>query len=1436
MKRNKKTLLVLSSLSLAAFGLAGCDSEPTLSVPSEVVEKNLNVTTSNTTIALANVSSFDAKTLFKITDDGKEVAISADMLSGSVEAKVGSYTITLTYKGKTYTSNVNVVDLTPEVVTKKVNLESTNLTIELKDFRADDVKKLFKITDDGKEIEVKDEMLNVGDLTAAVGEYEVTLTYEGIKVTSKINIIENTERLSLVAHNQTLELGEAENFEAENLFTITDDGKNVVVRASMIDESKFNRSEVGEYEVTLNYKGKAVTATVNVVANKKVTASVNSDMLICHKGDESYDVKEAFSVYAGDKKLTITDEMLSGSVDYNRTGIYDIKLTYDYYGELTIVNAKINVLPEVVIATPNGDSFVGKGVYAGDAMFKHAENFVATADGISLPFDAKLVDTNLVFNKNNLAQTGKYYATYKIVVDGVEFSKTINYEIYAHKAEASDSKVTYKASELTSDNINPFKIFYLKINGSSATYSGLDVEFVPASMKDTHTPTEGKTPIYYTIDTNIVFGTPGVYDYKISFELDGLTYEFATKVTVENDVTITEASSKPVNTYKGASSFDYKSMFKVTKYDGESQSTNKVEVTDEMIDSSKVNLNEIGEYDVTCTYEGVSYTKKINVLASDFVGTWTGLSSASTLTSITLNADGTATAVIDGADKTGKFVEENGTYKVTFESTQGIFNVVYDNDILYVKWNYSGSTLSEKFSNIFVKNVADYDVKVVSAFINSATEFSSSNNVKLYAYKLTNKATNEEIKAIMHIKYSKDYDYDYYEYVTSYTSTWYINPTVDGTWFDGVNKVTLGSDTFDLTFTTESEITTMSFVKGTASSSGSTGGTTTPSEEVGPEKGTYTGDFTLTLDGKGVATLEGSSYEANYNGFKYKMNGNDVILTWTDKNYDSQMVILELSGNTFTVKASDDFNNTYAFETSIKIQFLGNGYANANFFDYSSEVCTYTRDGKTVVLTSGENSATFELSNGNNTLKLVEYTGKIYKKDVTTLICENVLNHRLTVSDTVRVALNGNLNIADVFKMEYVDENGEVKTIAIDDTNADMSAVDTTVSGYYIVTFKATYGEELFEASGLVYVYPTPYLDVPETGHWIGKKSSSYSGLYSYELDLAADGSATYTKTEYSKSEYEAEWVLTGNTVTWTYTPYSTPETSTLIYDDGYLFGMVSGSDYTYMFKDLTVTNTISAYIDSKQHVLTIAEDAHGIEKYYYSIGNTPYGEVSVKYNTTNLENGTIFTVSKDKEVIVEGQMTSSSFNLAGDEKGEYTGSGSKLTLDGFGNATYGSLKGTYELVKTYYKVTFADASVKYFSLDASAKAYTEEDESVLLKGTTMEYAILVNEGTDCANIAYDKEVWFKFTATKSATYLIYSTNNGSKDNKGTLYDETGSNQLATNDDGNNTVVDLGGYKYDFLMEQALEEGKTYYIKVTVGYVSGSAPSKYTLNIVEKTA
>ena len=314
MKRNKKALLVLSTLSLAALGLAGC-GELDDSIESAIVENGINVTATNTTIALASVDTFDATTLFKIKVNDVDVNVSADMITGSLEKKAGSYTFSLSYNGKTYTSNVNVVDLTPEVITKKINVSSTNLTVEVKNFNKDNVKSLFKITSDGENVEVTDEMLDLGSLEAKVGEYNVTLTYEGITATSKINIIENTKDLSIVAHNQTIELGEALNFDAENLFTITEAGQNVAVRSSMIDETEFNREAVGEYEVNLTYSGTTVTAKLIVVENKKIAISVNSDKLIVTKNDESFNVLDAFSVYAGDKKLEITEDMISGNVD-----------------------------------------------------------------------------------------------------------------------------------------------------------------------------------------------------------------------------------------------------------------------------------------------------------------------------------------------------------------------------------------------------------------------------------------------------------------------------------------------------------------------------------------------------------------------------------------------------------------------------------------------------------------------------------------------------------------------------------------------------------------------------------------------------------------------------------------------------------------------------------------------------------------------------------------------------------------------------------------------------------------------------------------------------------------------------------------------------------------------------------------------------------------
>ena len=82
-------------------------------------------------------------------------------------------------------------------------------------------------------------------------------------------------------------------------------------------------------------------------------------------------------------------------------------------------------------------------------------------------------------------------------------------------------------------------------------------------------------------------------------------------------------------------------------------------------------------------------------------------------------------------------------------------------------------------------------------------------------------------------------------------------------------------------------------------------------------------------------------------------------------------------------------------------------------------------------------------------------------------------------------------------------------------------------------------------------------------------------------------------------------------------------------------------------------------------------------------------------------------------------------------------------------------------------------------------------------------------------------EQWFKFTATRTGRYTIYTT--GSLDTIGTLYDSCG-NQLIEVDD----FAPCG--KINFRFAQNLTAGTTYYIRVRV---SGNATGTYVLKVTE---
>ncbi len=126
-----------------------------------------------------------------------------------------------------------------------------------------------------------------------------------------------------------------------------------------------------------------------------------------------------------------------------------------------------------------------------------------------------------------------------------------------------------------------------------------------------------------------------------------------------------------------------------------------------------------------------------------------------------------------------------------------------------------------------------------------------------------------------------------------------------------------------------------------------------------------------------------------------------------------------------------------------------------------------------------------------------------------------------------------------------------------------------------------------------------------------------------------------------------------------------------------------------------------------------------------------------------------------------------------------------------------------------YFLVVTSDAEAtinvttltEYADGKSPAAAFTYTDTAILLPTTPGSY-----------------EYYFKFTAPTTGSYRVYTYNNGAIDTKGYIFsDDSFSTKLQYVDDGYQEKVDAGftGYKYDTYMDQAMEAGVTYYIKVT---------------------
>ncbi len=366
MRKILNLCLCLSLIFLFAFSLYSCVPEddtpkgedPDVSVSVQIIAQDTAVITEGDTL--------DVKSLFEITVDGNSVAVTDGMISlGGFtpnDAKVGEYTVTLTYTSavnSVHTKSVKITVLKKAVPPVDVMITSQNLTVNTED--AFDIKEMFEISADGVSVAVTDEMLTLGTFSPEnpkSGTYTITLKYisaDGVTHTKRayLTVVSDNgssgtdpeppkqDPVVVVIKSENTTVKTDEKLDVKSLFEIIADGIKTEVTNDMLSLGGLNPEnlEVGVYEITLTYEAAddtVHTKTATVTVEERVILPDPVTVVLTAKNIEvmsesPIDVKSLFTVTANGVKVEVTDAMLSlGTLnpDYPMAGTYTVKLTY----------------------------------------------------------------------------------------------------------------------------------------------------------------------------------------------------------------------------------------------------------------------------------------------------------------------------------------------------------------------------------------------------------------------------------------------------------------------------------------------------------------------------------------------------------------------------------------------------------------------------------------------------------------------------------------------------------------------------------------------------------------------------------------------------------------------------------------------------------------------------------------------------------------------------------------------------------------------------------------------------------------------------------------------------------------------------------------------------------------------------------------------------
>ncbi|MBR2892059.1 MAG: hypothetical protein IKC22_06790 [Bacilli bacterium] len=1022
-----------------------------------IVEVNTSTTVKITTLVDSvtvnnlEVLNHNYKQYFSITDEDLEIEVQDSYLDlSSLRLAEGTYTIRCTYNGVVKTLAVNVTE-----VSYQIKLESKEISVKQSDALTYDYKSLFTAVVSGKIIEITDDMIK-SNISNNVGTYQYTVYLGETSMTLTVNVISDHD-VEIINSYNLIEIEESKlnEFDFTKLFSVYVDGVSRTVTIDMIDKTGLNNPVDGVCEIKITYtENQAVaTASCNIKIVKDSQVIVTTKNIVTYPNGEHIDLTTLFEIKKGNEIIPVTNDLITGTINYSEVGNNVITLTYKG------VTYKANVeVKQGVIINYTKDSIVKVGLGTSKSSYAFNEDFSVLINGVEFSDIKKYINVDNV----DFTKIGSYEAVISIpykdsslgINETTLFTKTITYEVVdvTYNIYISNQVVELPTG---STSYNVFDNLSVKVNG-------INQKLVKNAQQVSAIAT-------YAYQVNeIDFNSIGLQEISVAIfvfgpDKDPVYANF--KVIIKSDIDI-----KINNAYMFEGSTLYtKDLFTITV------NGNEIPVTQDMIEG-KVDTFTPGVYSVVINYQGILKEAKVIVLNKKMIGQYkTNLITIGTSDStdeegyedagtkpreikdlfITedgrISVDGTLATILYGIDENTMYIKV-GSYEFTLYYNDGIVVLDPDNKIklgfindkrplVYFHtdvWELSDKvTINSANEHILVNPIVAYTIDAfkIKSLISGDTKWYGL-NINLYE-----KANSDTNYLVTHgfIEFSDDFE----QTANTHSSLRMNNEVIEFNMLDS-NTAKVGKATDDSGY----KFAGHTFV------------------------GKYNGlDAILSVDiyegyllkvgDQVILNVSGASVRnQKYGGADYENNTVLIIDegSLTEAPYSFKFS-LDLVNNTFTYIEKDIYYGRY--ENSEMMLFFdgyGSGLVNFDIKQYGLTTFDYQRKGNELEIvytntkptfTHGE-YATFYMDSLNNALtakyfKDEEIRGSIFVNNY--LTDGAIINISTYTFKTYSNAVLGRKALFD--SIQIILPDGEVTDNNIKITMIDISDINFAVSGFY---------------------------------------------------------------------------------------------------------------------------------------------------------------------------------------------------------------------------------------------------------------------------------------------------------------------------------------------------------------------------------------------------